>query len=200
MADESRILELLEEALDSGRTPEEVCADAPELLWEVRERWERCRDVETQIESMFPASEPGRHAAGASHLPATLPYIAGYQIESVLGRGGMGVVYKAKHLKLNRPVAIKMLLAGAYAAAGELTSLMREAKAVAGLRHEHIVQVHDVGELDGLPYYTMEFVEGGSLAQKLGGIPQPASEAAAMLLKLARAVQAAHQGGVVHRD
>ena len=200
MSDETRIEQLLEEVLNSGRTPEEVCTEAPGLLWEVRERWERCRDVEAQIECMFPTTDPGRAPRRSLHLPTTLPYIAGYQIEAVLGRGGMGVVYKAKHLKLNRPVAIKMLLSGAYAARGELTSLMREAEAVAGLRHEHIVQVHDVGDLDGLPYYTMEFVEGGSLAQKLCGIPQPASEAAAMLWKLAGAVQAAHQGGIVHRD
>jgi serine/threonine-protein kinase len=77
---------------------------------------------------------------------------------------------------------------------------MREAQAVAALRHTNIVQVHDVGELDGLPYFTMEFVEGGSLAKKLRGIPQPARHAAAMAELLARAIDAAHQGGIVHRD
>ena len=90
-------------------------------------------------------------------------------MEAVLGRGGMGVVYKARHLRLNRPVALKMLLAGAYAGPAERERFLREAEAVAGLRHPNIVQVYDVGDLDGRPYFTMEFVEGGSLAQKLAG-------------------------------
>src|SRR5882672_5783626 len=200
MADESRILELLEEALDSRRTPEEVCEDSPELLWEVRERWERCQNVEAQIEAMFPPTGSEKKLKRCLHFPTTLPVIPGYQIETVLGRGGMGVVYKARHLKLNRSVAIKMLLCGELAASDELTCLLREAQAVAGLAHANIVQVHDVGDLDGLPYFTMEFIEGGSLAQKLGGVPQPAREAASMMVLLARAVHAAHQGAVVHRD
>src|SRR2546430_3330066 len=200
MPDESRILQLLEEVLDSKRTPEDVCADAPELLWEVRERWERCQDVEAQIEAMFPPTGSAKKLKRCLHLPTTLPVIPGYQIDAVLGRGGMGVVYKAKHLKLNRAVAIKMLLCGELAASDELTCLLREAQAVAGLAHANIVQVHDVGDLDGLPYFTMEFIEGGSLAQKLNGVPQPAREAASMMVLLAKAVQAAHQGGLVHRD
>ena len=81
----------------------------------------------------------------------------------------MGVVYRAWHLRLNRPVALKMLLAGAYARPAERERFQREAEAVAGLRHPNIVQVYDVGDADGRPYFTMEFVEGGSLAQKLGG-------------------------------
>src|SRR6266850_4504591 len=200
MPDESRILALLEEALDSKRTPEQVCADAPELLWEVRERWERCQNVEAQIEAMFPTTGSEKKLKKCLHLPTTLPVIPGYQIETVLGRGGMGIVYKARHLKLNRSVAIKMLLCGELAGSDELTCLIREAQAVAGLAHANIVQVHDVGDLDGLPYFTMEFIEGGSLAQKLGGVPQPAREAASMMVLLARAVHAAHQGSVVHRD
>ena len=84
----------------------------------------------------------------------------------MLGRGGMGVVYRARHLRLNRLVALKMLLAGAYAGPAERERFQREAEAVAGLRHPNIVQVHDVGDADGRPYFTMEFVEGGSLAQQ----------------------------------
>jgi serine/threonine-protein kinase len=200
MADESRILELLEEALDSRRTLEEVCADSPELLWEVKERWERCQNVEAQIDAMFPTNIAAKNLKRCLHLPTTLPVIPGYEIDAVLGRGGMGIVYKARHLKLNRSVAIKMLLCGELAGSDELTCLIREAQAVAGLAHANIVQVHDVGDLDGLPYFTMEFIEGGSLAQKLGGVPQPAREAASMMVLLARAVHAAHQGAVVHRD
>ena len=121
-------------------------------------------------------------------------------MQAVLGRGGMGVVYKARDRRLNRPVALKMLLAGAYARPDELERFLREAEAEAALRHANIVQVYDVGDLDGRPYFTMEFVEGGSLAQKLAGTPLPAGQAAALLATLAEAVQAAHDGGIVHRD
>src|SRR6516165_12337023 len=118
------------------------------------------------LDLLFPAS------ADAAAL-APLPQIPGYEVEAVLGRGGMGIVFRARHLRLNRPVAIKMLLGGAYAGPRDLARFQREAEAEAGLRHPHIVQVHDVGEHDGRPYFTMELVDGGSLAQKLRGTPVP---------------------------
>src|ERR1700752_2034690 len=99
----------------------------------------------------------------------------------------MGVVYKARHLKLNRTVALKMLLAGGYAGPRELERFKREAEAVAALQHPNIVQVHDAGEHDGFPYFTMELVEGRSLADALAGVPQPSMKAAASLEMLARA-------------
>jgi serine/threonine-protein kinase len=129
-----------------------------------------------------------------------LPRIPGYEVEAVLGRGGMGVVFRARHLRLNRPVALKMLLAGAYAGPHERERFQREAEAEAGLRHPNVVQVHDAGEHDGRPYFTMELVEGGSLAQKLRGTPQPARPAAALVATLAEAVHVAHACGIVHRD
>src|SRR5262249_59901569 len=97
-------------------------------------------------------------------------------------------------------VALKMLLAGAAAALEERERFLREAEAVAGLRHANIVQVHGAGDHDGRPYFTMEYVEGGSLAQRLLNTPQPARHAAALLATPAGAVQVAHQGGIVHRD
>ena len=202
MSDESRTRQLVEEALDSNRTPEEVCAQCPELLWQVRERLRRCQTVEAQINAMFPPSKPAA-AARRGRLPSggdPLPRIPGYEMEAVLGRGGVGVVYKARHLKLNRHIALKMLLSGAYADPHELARFTREAEAVASLRHAHIVQVYDIGELDGMPYFTMEYIEGGSLAQKLAGVPQPAACAAPLMETLAAAVHVAHQGGIVHRD
>lgn len=201
MADDARIRQLLEELAESGQTPEQVCAHTPELLPEVRARWLHLRELEAQVEALFPASPSGgaRRAALASPS-AELPSIPGYEIESLLGAGGMGVVYKARHLKLRRPVAIKMLLAGAYATPQELECLLREAAAVGGLRHPSIVQVYDVGEVSGLPYFTMEFMEGGTLARKLAGVPQAPRDAATAVATVARAVHAAHLGGVVHRD
>jgi serine/threonine-protein kinase len=203
MSDEPRVQQLLNEILDSERTPEEVCAACPELLAEVRQRWQQMlRAVEGELNALFPTPESDRDAdtPAPRNLAADLPAIPGYQVEAVLGRGGMGIVYKARHLRLNRPVALKMLLAGAYAGAQERQRFLREAEAVAGLRHANIVQVHDMGDHDGLPYFTMEYVEDGSLAQKLMGTPQCVSYAAALVGTLAEAVQVAHQGGIIHRD
>jgi WD40 repeat protein len=129
-----------------------------------------------------------------------LPAIPGYEIVRVLDQGGMGVVYLARQLALGRAVAVKMILAGACAGERERARLRTEAEAVARLRHENIVQIYEVGEHDGRPFLALEYVEGGSLADRLGGTPQPAPQAAALVETLARAVHYAHQMGVVHRD
>jgi eukaryotic-like serine/threonine-protein kinase len=202
MSDPRRIRELLEEALDSDRTPEEVCRDCPELVDEVRRQWQRVRGVAAEMEALFPTPGPSISADGATRLnPETgLPQIDGYDVEAVLGRGGMGVVYRARHRKLNRVVALKMMLAGAFASSRDLARFRGEAESVAGLRHPHIVQVYDVGEVDGRPYFTMEFVEGGSLADRLAGTPLAARPAAELLVSLAGAVGLAHANGIVHRD
>jgi serine/threonine-protein kinase len=202
VSDEPRIQQLLDEICDSERTVEEVCAGHPDLLEEVRKRWLRIRVVEAELEALFPTPKVsgGADTPGPWNAPVELPQIPGYQVEGVVGRGGMGIVFKARHLRLNRTVAIKMLLPGTYAGPEERGRFAREAEAVAGLRHANVVQVHDVGDHAGRPYFTMEYVDGGSLAQKLLGTPQPAQQAATLLATLAEAVQAAHQGGIVHRD
>ncbi|MBI1191092.1 MAG: protein kinase [Tepidisphaera sp.] len=202
MASDPRVMPLLEEIVASERTPEEVCRTCPELLAEVRVHLERVRAVEAAIAQVFPSHPTSATGLGASPraMSITLPNIKGYAVLGVLGHGGMGVVYKARHLKLDRIVAIKMLLSGSFAAPAELTRFTREAQALAGLRHPHIIQVHDVGEIDGRPYFTMEYVEGGSLAQALAGVPQPPRHAAMLVATLAAAVQIAHDGGIVHRD
>jgi serine/threonine-protein kinase len=196
MADDPRIQQLLDELHEADATPEAVCASCPELLPVVRERWRRMCRVRADLDALFPPPD----APTLRQQDTPLPQVPGYEVEAVLGRGGMGVVYRARHVRLNRTVALKMLLAGAYAGPRDLARFLREAEAEAGLRHPHIVQVHDVGEHDGRPYFTMEFVEGGSLAQKLRGAPQPGRQAAALVATLAGAIQVAHQGGVVHRD
>jgi serine/threonine protein kinase len=129
--------------------------------------------------------------------PAAVP---GYAILGELGRGGMGVVYKACHLALNRVVALKMILAGGHAGATALARFNAEAEAVARLQHPNIVQIFEVGQCAGLPFLALEFCGGGSLDRKLKGTPLPPMEAASLAETLARAVQAAHEKGVVHRD
>jgi tetratricopeptide (TPR) repeat protein/tRNA A-37 threonylcarbamoyl transferase component Bud32 len=200
--DDSSVLELLEEILDYGRSPEEVCAECPDLLSEVRRRLRRLRSMEAQIEDLFPSSQgsPEKAAAQFGSLDVALPQIPGYEVQSLIGHGGMGVVYKARHIRLNRIVAIKMLLSGIYASATQRTRFMHEAEAVARLTHCNVVQLHDIGDFDGRPYFTMEFVDGGTLAHKLTGIPKPAAEAVALIKTLAMAVDVAHRAGIVHRD
>jgi tetratricopeptide (TPR) repeat protein/tRNA A-37 threonylcarbamoyl transferase component Bud32 len=193
MTADERVTELLLEMLDSGRTAEEVCRQCPELLPEVRKRWQAFSSIDAEYQALLP--EPGAPAQDAGW-----PQIPGYEIEAVLGQGGMGVVYKARHLRLGRPVALKMLLAGPLARQVERERFLREAQAVASLRHPNIVQVHDVGDVDGRPYFTMELVEGASLAERIRGVPQAPRRAAALLATLADAVHAANRSGIVHRD
>ena len=128
------------------------------------------------------------------------PSIPGYEIVGELGRGGMGVVYKAVQTGLKRLVALKMILAAEHAGPTERARFRREAEAVAQLQHPNIVQIHEVDEHHGLPFFSMEFVEGGNLAQQLAGTPLPPRRAAVMVETLARAMHAAHTKGIVHRD
>ena len=138
--------------------------------------------------------------ASASDLAGVLPAIAGYEVLAELGRGGMGVVYQARQLKLNRIVALKMVLTGAHAGSRDLLRFLAEAEAAAQFQHANIVQVHEVGSHGGLPFISLEYVDGGTLAQKLKGTPLLPKEAAVLTATLGRAVQYAHQHGVVHRD
>ncbi len=128
------------------------------------------------------------------------PDLPGYEILEVIGRGGMGVVYKARHLRLDRLVALKMVLAGGAASPEELARFSIESQAVAQLQHPGIVQIYEVGEHDGLPYFSLEFVAGGSLAHKIGGKPQPTREAAEMVRELTLAMREAHRRNIIHRD
>ena len=129
-----------------------------------------------------------------------VPKLPGYKFLGVLGRGGMGVVYKARQVKLDRLVALKMVLSGVYAAPAELARFQAEAEAVARLQHPNIVQIYEINDYQGLPYLALEYVEGGSLQQRLDGTPMAPREAAALVATLAGAMDYAHRRGIVHRD
>jgi serine/threonine-protein kinase len=141
-----------------------------------------------------PPTRPNRLAAGPP------PRLSGYEIVGELGRGGMGVVYKARQVGLNRVVALKMILGGVHAGPHELGRFRREAEAIARLQHPNIVQIYEVGEHEGRPYFSLEYVDGGSLDRRVNGAPQPPHVAAAVVQILARAIHATHQRGIVHRD
>jgi serine/threonine protein kinase len=132
--------------------------------------------------------------------PAERPAISGYEILEELGRGGMGLVYKARQTRLKRLVALKVVLAGSHAGPEHLARFRTETEAVARLQNPNIVQIYEVGEHEGRPFFSLEFVDGGSLATRLAGTPQDPRQAAQLVETLARAVAFAHQRGIVHRD
>src|SRR5262249_9726125 len=133
--------------------------------------------------------------------PATAPAMTGYDILSELGRGGMGVVYKAVDRTLRRIVALKVILHGDQAGTLELARFRAEGETIAALNHPGIVQILRVARGDGVyPYMVMEFCPGGSLDKKLDGAPLTPITAAKLLLAVARAVHAAHEAGIIHRD
>jgi formylglycine-generating enzyme required for sulfatase activity/tRNA A-37 threonylcarbamoyl transferase component Bud32 len=143
-------------------------------------------------------SSPGTQPSGDAGT--AVPQLPGYAVLGVLGRGGMGIVYKAQQLALRRDVALKMVLHGDYADENARRRFRTEAQTIAQLAHPHIVQIYEVGEHNGLPYFSLEHCAGGSLEQQLDGTPWAPQRAAALVETLARAIHAAHQAGLVHRD
>jgi hypothetical protein len=199
MVGNTQVFGLLEEMLDSGKTPEEVCRDCPELLPEVRQRWQEFQLIDAQLRTLLPGLET-RQTAGETVPPAAgLLQVPGYEVEAVLGRGGIGVVYKARHLALKRTVALKMLAAG-HPHPAERARFRAEAEAVARLQHPNIVQIHEVGEAAGRPFIALEFVTGGSLAERLARQVPPPRDAARLVAALAEPIHLAHSRNLVHRD
>jgi tetratricopeptide (TPR) repeat protein/predicted Ser/Thr protein kinase len=177
------LLQGLQEARGAGGLPEGAVVEG--LMHKLRE---------LQPTSAFGGAEAPASPASA---PARLP---GYENLRELGRGGMGVVYQARQTSLNRLVALKMILAGGHASGEQRARFRTEAEVVARLQHPNVVQVHEVGEHDGLPFLCLELVDGGSLASRLDGTPWPPRQAAQLVETLAQAVHAAHRRGIVHRD
>jgi WD40 repeat protein len=134
----------------------------------------------------------------AANVPA--PILPGYEILEELGRGGMGVVFKARHLKLNRVVALKMILHGELASAQEIKRFRTEAETIAHIQHTGIIQIFEIGEHEGRLFLSLEYCGGGTLEHLLRGTPLPADDAVRLLVRLAGAVEHAHRCGVIHRD
>jgi serine/threonine protein kinase/predicted Zn-dependent protease len=173
-------------------------ADDLKALFEVHQALES--DQLLSVSATTNASALSTWSQGEAPASGPWPQIAGYEILAEVGHGGMGVIYKARQVGLNRIVALKMILTGHHANPAQLARFRAEAEAVARLQHPNIVQVHEVGDQDGRPYFSMEFVNGGSLAQALNNTPQSAIPAANLVKTLARAIQVAHERGIIHRD
>jgi WD40 repeat protein/serine/threonine protein kinase len=192
-------------AFNLGELPEGVLEEFAAHL----EGCPRCEaaanDLDTLSDDVLAAYRQSALAAPLAE-PARPPERVGeYEILGEVGRGGMGVVYQARHQQLQRVVALKMLLGGSFVTSEERARFRAEAEAVARLRHPNIVQIYEIGEYDvgdghTRPYFTLEFASGGSLSSRMAGRPQSPRQAAAWLQALARAAHYAHQQGIIHRD
>jgi serine/threonine-protein kinase len=182
---------------------EELCADCPHLAEEVRRRIRAVLVMEGVLGIAQEDSRPTilTPPQGAAEGPEgePLPVIPGYEILRVIDRGGMGVVFEARQLALGRTVAVKMISGGCLGPK-VVARFRREVEAVARLQHPNVVQIFEVGQVNGQPFFSMEYVAGGNLAGLLARQPPTPRRAAELTATLARAVQAAHEAGIVHRD
>jgi eukaryotic-like serine/threonine-protein kinase len=193
-----------------GRLPEQSMEEIAAHI----EQCNRCEEAVKELDheadpvvTFLRGISPLAERAEVPSAPLPLPYRLGdYDVLSELGRGSMGIVYLARHTRLQRVVALKMLLAGEFARHDIRARFSLEAKAVARLQHPNIIQIFEVGEWrvstvgPPVPYFTLEYVEGGSLSARLAGAPQAPFHAASWLMTLAQAVHYAHGQGIVHRD
>jgi serine/threonine protein kinase len=187
-----------------------LLAQHPEIADELREFF-RHHDQMSELSSWWREAvgeEPNNDQRGSefaqrdsqSASSLALPTLPGYEIVSEIARGGMGVVYQARQISLNRPVAVKMILHGQLASEADRRRFANEAAAAAQLRHPHIVIIHETGEYAGQPFFSMEFVAGESLASIIHRGPLAAKQAASYVQQVALATQFAHSCGVLHRD
>lgn len=205
--------ELLVELLDgilaktrggAAASLEELIATHPHLDRELRELWATIQITEdfASFDGLFEATdETPRDGVDPKASGSFEPRDCGdYELLEELGRGGMGVVYKARQKNLDRIVALKMILRGDLASPADLARFRAEAEAAAQLHHPHIVPVYEVGEIDGRPFFSMKLIEGTTLARRLLDGPLPSRAAAEMLAPICRAIADAHRCGVLHRD
>src|SRR5262245_57384865 len=194
-----RVIEEFQQRVRAGEQPD--VEDYARLHWPIADVLRQLLPAVRLMQK--PAAASGAFCPQAPPLPgpAALPSdLEGYEILREVGRGGMGVVYEARDRRLNRVVALKMVLPRSHARPEDLVLFLAEAEAVARRQHPNIVQVFETGQHRGQLYFTMEFVASGCLSARLGGAPLPPAQVAPLLETLARAVHYAHQMGIVHRD
>jgi serine/threonine protein kinase len=183
-----------EQALEEGKPP----LDPPESLLSRLDSGDRARLLLLISEQRKRIVAP--RAAISAAQKSDVVVVPGYRILAEVGRGGMGVVFKAIEVSLNRVVALKMILSADHANLGRLARFRSEAETIARLRHPNIVEIYRVGEHDGVPFLALEFLEKGSLDKTLTGVPLAPRQAAEIVRVLAATVHHAHLQGVIHRD
>ena len=203
---ESRLERLLADLTARLRAGQPVSLDAaiaqhPDLADELRELWPAIVLAEELAPPLAQDADNTLKPEGstATRLPFNKRTFGDYELLEELGRGGMGVVYRAWQKSLARTVALKMMLT-VDASKEELLRFKAEAAAIGRLDHPHLVPIYESGEIDDIPYFSMKYIEGQTLAQRMAGSPLPAREAAQILLKIAEAIDHAHSKGILHRD
>lgn len=188
----------------SARLLDQAIADNPDIAEEIRELYGTAM-IASDV-ALFQSSEVSRilngesPAAAESVNAAAGSFIADYELQEEIGRGGMGVVYRAHQQGLNRIVALKMIPNAAFAASQDLARLRAEALAAARLNHPNIIPVYEVGEHNGQPWFSMQLIDGETLSQRLANGPMPSIDAVRLLIPIVEAIGAAHRAGVLHRD
>jgi WD40 repeat protein/tRNA A-37 threonylcarbamoyl transferase component Bud32 len=204
----NQVLRAYLEAVDAGKPPDrqEWLRQHAEFAAELEEFLADYEHVDRVVEPLRAAAVPADPSVTATNWPAglsvgaTVRYFGDYELIDEIARGGMGVVFKARQVSLNRIVAVKMVLAGILATKADRDRFHAEAQAAALLDHPNIVPVYEVGEYDGQHYFSMGYVDGLSLAARLADGPLPPKEAAELVATVAEAVEYAHRQGVIHRD
>jgi serine/threonine-protein kinase len=210
-----RLADLLlrwEDLREQGKepSPEELCADCPELVEELKRRIEVLKQMDPVLDTTGTPGKgvaeqtfwpgKGNDALAADLLRPAQAVVPGFRILGVLGRGGMGQVFRAEQLAHKRQVALKMIRTGLRAPPEAIARFRREARTISRLSSPNIVKIYEIGEYQGQPYLVLELVEGGTLSQKWAGKPMPPVEAARLVEALARAIHHAHSHGIIHRD
>jgi serine/threonine protein kinase len=184
---------LLQVGMDVSQSDDESVADLPPTL--VTDSVSPA-DVPT----LSPTEHGGETSKSAPQIGTKIKYFGDYELLDEIARGGMGVVYKVRQVRLNRTVALKMILSGQFAGESDVQRFQTEAESAAALDHPGIVPIFEVGEHEGHHFFSMGLVEGDSLAARIAKSPLPPKEASELVRKIAEAVQYAHDQGVVHRD
>jgi serine/threonine protein kinase len=203
-----RLLDELAADAKSGKRPdfEAIARRHPDLVDEVRMLWATAmvaEDFATFSDALDSVERLQAGDANASSKPPSFESrqrVGEYEILDEIGRGGMGVVFRARQVSLDRIVALKMILRGELASAADLTRFRGEAESAARLHHPHVTAVYEIGDHEGQPYFSMQLVEGTTLARRIADGPLPAREAAQLLLPVCRAIAEAHRSGLLHRD
>ncbi|WP_345685296.1 serine/threonine-protein kinase [Novipirellula caenicola] len=188
-----------------------VCHQHPQYADELRRLWGAVLVTDTAgvAHEQRPAANhgtangPNLNADGSSGRWRSLQLpteIGDYELIEEIGRGGMGVVFRARQISLDREVAVKMILRGRLASDTDMQRFLAEASATAKLDHPSIVPVYEVGDVDGRPFFSMKYIDGITLAERVADGPMPQREAAQLVATVARAIQFAHDAGVLHRD
>ena len=197
LSDAEVVSEILDAIALSSLTLQQACQQHPHLAANIRQKWQQIERMNSELDQWLPV----RDESNSTGDPASsLPMIPGYEGFDVIGQGGMGIVYKALQSKLGRTVAIKTTYSATAPSKIQRVRFQREAEAFASIDHPNVVKVFDVGEVNGIPYFTMEFVEGSTLEARINLGALAPREAAMLLIKLARATQSAHDRGIIHRD